>query len=102
MADQTIGGARKVFAAFYRIGLGEIGRGAGWIGTLVVRKRNCRTSGEGHRCGNKGPPRKHAENPNHDDGNNTRNDTHDRQAFFGNAIAARSIGNRRKAMPVAA
>ena len=49
MAGHAIGGARKIFAALDRIGIGEILRNAGRIGAVVIRERDRVAAGESQR-----------------------------------------------------
>ncbi len=49
MADHAIGGAGEIFAAFHRVGIGEIGGNAGRIGGMIVGERNRRAAGESQR-----------------------------------------------------
>ena len=102
MTDHAVGSLGEIFATFDDVGLGELGRNAGRIGLVIVGERNCRTAGKRERPGVEGAPGKDADG-NDDDGGNDDNGgaSHGDYAFF-TAMAARSIGRRRRGTPVAA
>ena len=101
MTDHAVSSLGEIFATFDDVGLGELGRNAGRIGLVIVGERNRRAAGKRERPAGEGTPREDADG-NDDGGYNENGDTaHGGYAFF-TAMAARSIGRRRKGTPVAA
>ncbi len=100
MADHAVGGLGEVFAALDDVGLGELGRNAGRIGLVVVGERDRRAAGKREWAA--GEPDEDADGDDDDSGDDDNDDAaHGGHAFF-TAMAARSIGRRRKGTPVAA
>ena len=101
VANHAVGGACEIFAAFDLVRIGKCGGNAGRIGAMIIRQRNRRAAGECHRPGIKQPPADDGRNNQDNNDNEDNACAHDTYALLA-AIAARSIGRRRSATPVAA
>ena len=102
MTDHAISSLGEIFAAFDDVGLGEAGRNAGRIGLVIVGKRNCRAASKRQRPAGEGTPCEDADGHDDDGGYNKNGDAAHRGYAFFTAMAARSIGRRRRGTPVAA
>ena len=102
VTDHAVGGRCEVFAAPHGAGFGEIGRNAGRTSFAIVSERHRRTAGKRERPGAEDTPGERTDGDDDDSGNNNNGDAaHGGYAFF-IAMAARSIGSRRRGTPVAA
>ena len=100
MTDHAVSSLGEVFAALDDVSFDEFGRNAGRIGLLIVGKRNRRTASKRERTA--GEPYEGAAgnyNEKGDDGKDY--PAHGGHTFL-KAMAARSIGKRRRGTPVAA